>query len=43
MPLLVTGTFQEQIKLLAQSNLNVKRISLFTDVLQIYYSRGLSE
>ena len=43
MPLLETGTFQEQIKLLEQSNLNVKRISLFTYVLQIYYSRGLSE
>ena len=29
MPLLATGTFQKQSKLLAQLTLNIKRISLF--------------
>ncbi len=43
MPLLVTGTFQKQIKLLAQLNLNVKKDKPLYIVMQIYYSRGFSE
>ena len=42
MPLLVTGTFQKQIKLLAQLNLSAKRTRLFVYILQIYYNRGFS-
>ncbi len=43
MPLLVTGTFQKQIKLLAQLNLNVKKDKPLYIVMQIYYSRDFSE
>ena len=43
MPLLATGTFQKQSKLLTQFTLNIKRTSLFTYTLQIYYNRGFSE
>ena len=42
MPLLVTGAFQKQIRLLTQLNLSAKRTSLFIYILQIYYSRGFS-
>ena len=42
MPLLVTGTFQKQIKLLAQLNLSAKRTRLFVYILQIYYNIGFS-
>ena len=42
MPLLVTGTFQAQVELLAQSSLRHKKDKPSYYNLQIYYSRGLS-
>ena len=43
MPLLVTGTFQKQIELMVQLNLQCKKDKPPYKKLQIYYSRSLSE
>ena len=43
MPLLVTGTFQKQIELMVQLNLQCKKDKPPYKKLQIYYSRSLPE
>ena len=43
MPLLVTGAFQKQIRLLAQSNPSIKRTSLFIHICRFIIAEAFPE